>query len=639
MNVTIEFDNVNARIHDATETQLQLLNQLLTVKDKGYYFNPSYQAGRWDGNVRFLMRPENVFPTGLLPRVTDFFKELDSDVNLVDKRLEKDNYVIDEVSSDFRVSEHKESRDYQVETINLVASNTLKGIPFYRGIINIATNGGKTVIAESIIKNLYEQLINSNKIFLFVTHSKEIGYQTKRSIEKDLKIPVGFIGDGRWDVEPVTIAMPPTLYKRMNSQRPEFKELKQNVIGFIADECLSADTYVMLANKQYMSIKGIIDKKITEVMSYNFSTRKYEPKKILRYMVTPATEPFYQITYKLGDSVQCLKATGNHKIYVANRGYVRADELFTTDLLMSVDGDLIPIQSIHRLEGQIPQYKYNLEVADNHNYFADGILVSNCHHAASDSFYKVFNNLPSAVIRLGLTGTVDKTNPVNVMKLYSCMGPVIKKISNDFLIQRGVSAKPVCLMFKIKYPELDDMEYNDAYNLGIVNNAYRHEIIYDICEKETKSNNKVLILVERIEHGEQIKELLESLNKKVYFTNGQLGSVEREDLLNKLRCGELDVLIASNILDEGVDVSGINALIYARGMRSMRKLLQGIGRGLRAKEGENILRFYDFIDDTNFKLLKHSQERYVTLEKENFDIKLMTLTKYQKASWGELMKQ
>ena len=248
----------------------------------------------------------------------------------------------------------------------------------------------------------------------------------------------------------------------------------------------------------------------------------------------------------------------------------------------------------------------------------------------------MFNSFPNAIIRLGLTGTIDKTKPVQEMKLYACTGSVLTKVSNDYLISRGFSAKPKCIMFKVDSPELGEMEYPQAYQLGVVENTERNNIIVDICEKETRDNNKVLILVEHIEHGEILEDTMKRINKSVYFTNGQLSSDIREELLNKLRNGQLDVLISSNILDEGIDVSGINAVVYARGMKSMRKLLQGIGRGLRLKEDGSPLRFYDFIDDTHLTLLNHSMDRYKTLKHEKFETCLLTTNEYKTLSWDEI---
>ena len=359
-----------------------------------------------------------------------------------------------------------------------------------RGVINIATNGGKTAIATGIIKELYPQLVATEKVFCFVTHSKEIARQTKNNIENDLGIEVGFIGDGKWVIKPVTVVIITTLYSRR--KKPEFKNLIPNIMGFVADEC---------------------------------------------------------------------------------------------------------------------------------------------HHSTATSWYDVFNLMTNAIIRLGLTGTVDKQNPVNEMRLYSCTGTIINRITNDYLIENGFSAKPVCIMFQVSEPELEGEAYSEAYQLGIVESDERLDVIGRICKKETESGNIVLILVEHIDHGEYIQEELQKLKKRVFFTNGTLTSDVRQKLLDNLKNHKIDVLISTSILDEGVDVSGINAVIYARGMKSSRKLLQGIGRGLRKKEDGSKLRFYDFIDDMNTALLNHSLNRYQVLKAEKFTIKLLNIDEYEEMSW------
>ena len=172
--------------------------------------------------------------------------------------------------------------------------------------------------------------------------------------------------------------------------------------------------------------------------------------------------------------------------------------------------------------------------------------------------------------------------------------------------------------------------------MGIVESDERLDVIAQICEKETNSNNTVLILVEHIDHGQFIEEALEHLHKRVFFTNGTLSSERRQELLDNLKSGDIDVLISTAVLDEGVDVSGINAVIYARGGKSVRKLLQGLGRGLRKKEDGSKLRFYDFIDDMCTALLQHSLYRYETLKAEKFTVKALDIDKYMKMSWEEI---
>lgn len=324
----IHVGNVQCKIENIPTTIANLLSKELSVKAPNYWFSTKFKNGQWDGSIKFFLRPANKFPTGLLNKVLNFCKDSELTVQIDDMRTNVNEYTLQPVPDNYSVSDTKDSRDYQVETINKIITSSVQGIPFMRGIVNIATNGGKTTIAEAIIKELYPKLTKNNTNFLFVTHSKEIARQAKKSIEEDVGIDVGFIGDGKWDVKPVTVAIVTTLFSRM--KKSEFKQLQETTIGFVADECLSGDSEVLLPGNRTMTIKEICENdSITEVMSFNEEKQILEPKKILRRMITSMSEQFWKVSYKnpITGSTESLLATKNHKIWTENRGYVRVDEL------------------------------------------------------------------------------------------------------------------------------------------------------------------------------------------------------------------------------------------------------------------------------------------------------------------------
>src|SRR5690606_9995040 len=109
------------------------------------------------------------------------------------------------------------------------------------------------------------------------------------------------------------------------------------------------------------------------------------------------------------------------------------------------------------------------------------------------------------------------------------------------------------------------------------------------------------------------------LSVECEFTHGSFS--RREEVLDDMKEGRLKVLIATSILDEGVDVSGINCLWMAAGGKSFRQVLQRIGRGLRKKDDGSGLEVYDFLDYTQKHLIKHTQERYTYYKNEGFEIK------------------
>jgi superfamily II DNA or RNA helicase len=225
----------------------------------------------------------------------------------------------------------------------------------------------------------------------------------------------------------------------------------------------------------------------------------------------------------------------------------------------------------------------------------------------------------NATYRFGLTGTVDKKDEINMMRLFGCMGEIVIKISNDFLIEQGHSAKPTIYLETISSPKLQGLEYKDAYEKGIVENELRNEKIASKVTEKYNEGKGCLVIVNRKKHGETLKKLLEDNDVECEFTHGSFSG--REEVLEDMKKGKLKVLIATTILDEGVDVSGISCLWMAAGGKSFRQVLQRIGRGLRRKDDGSGLEVYDFLDFTNEHLTNHTNERYQYYKDEKFEIK------------------
>ena len=134
--------------------------------------------------------------------------------------------------------------------------------------------------------------------------------------------------------------------------------------------CVTGDTRVG-TNQGDVKIKDLIDRYEIEdikVLSYNIKEDRVEYKNIIAGKLTRRDAELVKIT--TSNNVQ-LTCTPDHKIYTLNRGYVQAQDLICDD---DLDGDSIwSVEYLDRVEDT-----YDIEVEDNHNFYANGILVHNC---------------------------------------------------------------------------------------------------------------------------------------------------------------------------------------------------------------------------------------------------------------------
>lgn len=654
-NIVLEIHNSTSSIKGLDKSQRSILSGVLACKVPGYYFMQRYRNGSWDGTQRFYNALTSELPTGIVPLAINWLEENGLDYRIDDQRTNRD-LEFQDVSAELN---GKTLRDDQKQVVSqvensYVGKHTWK---FQRGIINMATNGGKTVVAEALIQNLLPKLKKTKRVILFCTGSLEIYNQAVKSLTQDLGFAVGRIQGSTWNLRPVTVAMIPTLNSRIKRADHLYTKLQEVCAGFIVDECLSKNSQILLPGGITKTIEDVCnDDSITEVISYNHELNIFEPKRILRKIVTPGKEQFWKVYFEnpVTKKEGFLVCTKNHKIWSASQGYVPLEQLNVGEMVKIHTGETIQpqpsrnvkITKISKAIGLVPEFKYNLEVEDNHNYIANDLLVSNCHHGSSSTWYNTLMTLGNAFVRIGLSGTVaDITKckadkKLNAMRLNAISGAILAKVSNQQLITSQVSAKPLCYFATIDKPKLDkitygvssgvlgDLNYKDSYKLGIVNNNYRNWVVANICNSEVKATKaQCLVLIEFIEHGVNLLQMFEEFfpELNVVFLNGALAAEDRLRGLEMLKQGIADVVIATSILDEGVDVPSINALVYARAGKSDRKLLQGIGRGLRKKADGSTVRVYDFIDDTCKYLLTHSLERFKVLKGEDFSIKTLKL--------------
>jgi superfamily II DNA or RNA helicase len=223
------------------------------------------------------------------------------------------------------------------------------------------------------------------------------------------------------------------------------------------------------------------------------------------------------------------------------------------------------------------------------------IMVDECHHMGASTWYDIALRCP-AVYRFGFSGTPIRTDNRDLM-LEAATGPVLWTTTNKDLIDSGVSAAPTVKFIPISQPVLEkDLEWPDAYHNGIVVNTFRNAKAIDIAIGHYKEGRKVLLLVTEIDHGERLQAMLERRGILVAFVHGGCESEYRKKSLEEFKSKDgMNLLISSTILDEGVDIPSIDTLIMLGGGKSPIKLLQRIGRGLRAKEGMRLF-VYDFLD-------------------------------------------
>ncbi len=184
----IEYSNTICRIRGGAIPQevVERLVEECSYQVDGAEHMQLVKSGRWDGWKRLYHKGSKKFPTGLLDRVLGVFREF-GEIPVVQY---EDN---DQPRVRFTTSGQYQLRDYQLETVG-------HALDARRGMIQIATGGGKTLVAAQLILEL-------GYYTLFMVHTKDLLYQAK-DVFSDFfgEHMVGQIGDGIVAPGPITVA-------------------------------------------------------------------------------------------------------------------------------------------------------------------------------------------------------------------------------------------------------------------------------------------------------------------------------------------------------------------------------------------------------------------------------------------------
>ena len=113
--------------------------------------------------------------------------------------------------------------------------------------------------------------------------------------------------------------------------------------------------------------------------------------------------------------------------------------------------------------------------------------------------------------------------------------------------------------------------------------------------------------------AEDLTDYLSNLNLKVQYIHSEVETIERVEILKKLRMGEIDVLVGINLLREGIDLPEVSFIAILDAdkigfLRSETSLIQIIGRAARNAEG-TVVMYADRMSPAMEKALADTKHR------------------------------
>lgn len=246
----------------------------------------------------------------------------------------------------------------------------------------------------------------------------------------------------------------------------------------------------------------------------------------------------------------------------------------------------------------------------------EGLVVDECHVLPANSFYNVVKYTKNAYYRIGLSGTPLARGDQKSLMAIAALGPVIYRIKSQMLINEGVLAKPKIRLLRVEQVSTRPT-YQGVYGECIIRSKKRNEAVVHAVKNAAKP---CLVFVSQVKHGKILKKMLEREEIVSDFVYGQTGETAREWAKSNVIHGAADVMIASVVWQEGIDMPNLRSVVMAAGGKSIIATLQKIGRGMRTDQGKKMeFEVWDVMDIGQKWLQKHARARMKTYTREGYD--------------------
>ena len=228
----------------------------------------------------------------------------------------------------------------------------------------------------------------------------------------------------------------------------------------------------------------------------------------------------------------------------------------------------------------------------------DYIIIDECHHAVADTYRQIIDYFEPEFL-LGLTATENRMDNKDVVEIFGNNIPYELRLRDAIINDLIVPFHYYGIRDELVNYGLSDSE--ERRLIAQISNEDNCNFIYQQIESHRPQGQKLkaLAFCRNIQHARMMAENLSEYYHTA-FLSGKNKTGERIRAYNDLQSDnkELEILFAVDILNEGVDIPGVNMVLFLRPTESSTIFIQQLGRGLRKFPNKSFVTILDFIGNS-----------------------------------------
>ena len=260
------------------------------------------------------------------------------------------------------------------------------------------------------------------------------------------------------------------------------------------------------------------------------------------------------------------------------------------------------------------------------------VIIDECHHGAAATYQKVLSYFKPE-FTLGLTATPDRSDGESILEDFK---NIAHKLDLKDAVELGELVPIRCIRVKTNV-DLSTVRINgiNYYSQDLESKLFvpeRNKLLVETYQNYVK-DKKTVVFCASVRHATEISELFKQHGIKSEAVSGSLKSSGRSRILEQYENGDIYVLCACDLLNEGWDSPKTEVLFMARPTLSKTLYVQQLGRGMRKAEGKECLMVFDFIDNASMFNLPYSLHRMFNIKEYKAGEYVVASQKQFKLDW------
>lgn len=228
----------------------------------------------------------------------------------------------------------------------------------------------------------------------------------------------------------------------------------------------------------------------------------------------------------------------------------------------------------------------------------DYIIIDECHHAVAETYRQIIDYFEPEFL-LGLTATENRMDNQDVVEIFGNNIPYELRLRDAIINDLIVPFHYYGIRDELVNYGLTDA--GERRLIAQISSEENCEFIYQQIESHRPEGQKLkaLAFCRNIQHARMMAENMGDYYHTA-FLSGKNKTGERIRAYNDLQSEnkELEILFAVDILNEGVDIPGVNMVLFLRPTESSTIFIQQLGRGLRKYTNKPYVTILDFIGNS-----------------------------------------